>query len=358
MKDLYIDAAVAVDGDIYFTTVNTCCLFKYSIENDITEMVVELPVRAYKTRRFVSLVSFATRIWMVPWGEEYFYLYDLQTKEVELFDIPEKDKWPMTYSAFRRAVSHDNYLWAVPNFSDYVLKIDMHDKSYQLIRDWPEGVGTVTGIDRAGCNFKAMCYNTGKIYMFRDRCSKNIVLDADKDILNIWDIEVEAEFGNICNDIVVVAPVKHDLPIRFYEKGTGRLVKKVSAANVKCGDNELYAFWYTDIVNEWAYLLPHDANKMIVVNMNTLEAKAIELDIEGYKTFRRNENYSGAETVTVSNHTVVIPYMGNQMLVMQGDHLEKVIALRVDDDIIGNELAGFIKILLKGKTSWRNKVYI
>lgn len=353
MLDLYMDAAVAVEGELYFTTGNTRYLYKLSNKKITVETA--LPISESVVKKFASLVYYKSKIWMLPWGEADIWQYNIDTKKIKCFEMPQGIKPIKREAAFRRVVQVGKYIWTIPNYADCLFRIDMEKETYDRYCDWPKDVV----IKKEQPNFKSISYENGKLYLFRDCCNKNLIVDIEDGSMQIWEIPCEKEFGIVKSEKAYIAPVHEKDKIRIYNiKGNrAELKKEITLPEEIWEGNEGYSFWHIDVIDDRVFMMPNKAKCILCINMETDTEKYIFIKDKDYMTKRMFKGFSGYETIKYKEKALLIPYIGNTLYSVNSDgEIEEKYPLKIGNINSEVETKAFIncETLISGE-EWENK---
>lgn len=358
-KKLFLDAAVRVGQDLYFTATNSHCLYKRSAETGVVSAVAVMATGSVRTKKFAGLFLYQNRIWMIPWSEDYFWVYDIETAKMKHLEIPGDVRKSDKGAVFRRAVAVGKYIWAMPNWAECVMRIDMEQECFDLYTDWPEGVTVHSGEP----NFKSISYDEakGKLYLFREGCNENIIMDVNDGSMKILDLPVCGEFGCAENDRIVISPVKTGNSVRIFQKdGEERAVleREIKLPDEVWAQEELYAYWYADYVDDKWFLLPNEANALLVLDDN-LNLDIVKTPADTYRETGNKQVFAGYEALKMGDRVWILPYEGNRILVLDRqnrivDNMELKVSLPDEK----NELEGlFAEVLGTVQSEWKDAKY-
>lgn len=352
-KNLFIDVAVCVGHDLYFTATNSHCLYKISIDTGIVRSVAVMMTKGMGTKRFAGAFFYNNRIWLVPWLEDYFWIYDIEADSIKRLGIPKFIEKNDKGAIFRRSISVGKYIWLVPNWSKCVMRINMELESFDLYTDWPQGVV----LSDTEPNFKCISYDveSEKLYLFREGCNKNIIVDTTSGQMEILDIPVQGEFGCVKGNRIIVAPVNAGGTLRVFkiiEDKRTVLEREIFLPKEICMEATLYAYWYVDyIAGKW-YILPHDANAVLIMDKN-LNLKIIDETKQCAIEKKQNDVFSKYETIKIGSQIWILPFEGNQILALnEKDKVVNKIDLKISMKEDKNELEGLFAEILE-KTAQR-----
>lgn len=348
-KRLLLDAAVRVNQDLYFTSKNTHSLYKFSIDTGIINAVATMATKSARAKKFASMVFYQDKIWMLPWSEDYIWIYDINEKKIRHLEVPISFRKNSKGAIFRRCICVDKFIWAVPNWTACIMKIDMEQESFSLYNKWPEGV--IVSLDDP--NFKCVSYDSGKLYLLRDRCNENIVFDIETGCIKIAHWPVEGEFGCVKNGRIVIAPVKNGNPLRIYKTvdDTNAILEcEIELPDDIWVEEELYAFWYVDYLDGKWIILPHEAKAILVLDED------LNLQIIKFSDYGLKSSFAAYETIKIEDRIYILPYEGEEILIMDAknnitDWIKLEISISEDTD----ELNGlFDEVLDRANGKWKN----
>lgn len=352
--DLYIGASVLVDDNLYFYSDNVCGLYKINLISEEIEKVTDTPCNQEYAMQFSSLVYYKNRIWMIPWFANFLYIYDLKNKELVHLLLPREDGLQPGKDKFRRSVVIDKYIWLLPAYAHFLMRVDMEELSYHLYFNWPDGAELFYG----KLNFKSMCSYKNKLYLFSGESNKNIIFDTISEEMRIWHMDAHGKFGVVADGNCYVSPVDKKSAIRI-----------VPMCNQKSGNIDIelpddiwvnkksYAYWYTDYINNKAYFLPHEADGILIWSSKSATLDVVKVDSSDYRSLVQWNTYSAYQCMEYGDKVIITPYAGNKLLLLDNhNHICKEIVLKVLDEKVG-DLQGFIgrMKLFNPQLEWKNE---
>lgn len=339
---LYMNASVLVDDYLYFTTCNTNFLFRRCLSSEDAEVVAELPCTTFNAMKFSSLVYFEDSIWMIPWMEKNIVVYDMWNNSIKVFPIPyECEEEPNTFK-FRKAVQDGKYLWLLPKKTPLLLRIDMEKRSAHLFEEWPE---EVCFSKEEKMNFISMYAAEEYLYLFRYGCSHNICVNLKDGSMKIWEVDVSKEFGIVTDDRLLVSPVHSGSAIRCYGLKVPDKEILYDLPQWVWLQEKIYAFWHSERVGKFVYILPHEANAVIQMDLIDGSINCTNVKIGDYKTLRPNSEFAAYEAFGLGDYVLITPYMGNK-------------AIMIDDKrVISKEVTFFISVSQITKSHIEKSVY-
>lgn len=355
-KELLVDEAVVVGENIFFTAINESCIYKYDFISKEISKEKELSIYPKKIKRFISMVNYRNKIWMIPLNDKCFRVYDIDENIVKSFDIPKECIVNAENTYFRRVVQQDEYIWLIPNYADCIMQINMKDEEYRIFDNWPEDVI----VKNDSTNFKSISYYNKKLHLFCDNCNYNIILDTYDGSMKKWDVNAKGEFGLVKDDKVIIAPVKTGDKVRMfgYNKDIDCFNKEIVVDMDVWANEEIYAFWYMESIRDKIYILPHEANYLLILNTFDLNIKKVRLLNGSYRNLYNNEYFAVEKVLKVQDEVVIVSYSGNQLIVLdKNDDIREIIHLIISEEQYNNdELKGFIDGELSfGKKLWKNE---
>ncbi len=355
-KELYFDEAVVVGEDIFFTATNESCLYSYNIVTEKIYKQKELSVTTINMKKFISMINYNNKIWMIPLYDNYFRIYNVIQKTIKYLEVPKQCVKNDGNAVFRRVVHNEEYIWLIPNYSDCILQINMKAEEYKFFNSWPEGV--VIKDDKP--NFKSASYYNGKLYMFRDNCSSNIILDVNDGSMQVWDIPVEGEFGLVKDGKIIVAPVKRGNTIRifsFKESNSVHLDTEIMLDEEVWAHEKIYAFWYMDCIDDKVFILPHEANVLLILDITTNNVKTVKLANYKHNNLFDNELLAVESVLKFGEDILIVSYVGNQLIILDKENnVKRMISLLISNDLFGEELKGFINgLVIQNRERWKNE---
>ena len=122
---LYFNASVLIGDILYFTAANSVWLYALHLKDGKITPEIKLPCQTEGFAKFSSLIHYSGKIWMVPWDEPDFLIYDMERKTIMRLPLPK----PLSVKEgnrgiiFRKAVQQDNILWLLPSFDKFIVKV-------------------------------------------------------------------------------------------------------------------------------------------------------------------------------------------------------------------------------------------
>lgn len=329
---LYFNASVLIEDTLYFTAVNSVWLYALHLKDGKITPEIKLPCQTEGFAKFSSLIHYSGKIWMVPWDERDFMIYDMEQKAVVKLPLPK----PLSVKegnrgiVFRKAVKQENILWLLPSFDKSIVKIDMEKISCEILGKWAEKVAFDEEIP---LHFKCM-YGEGKdLYLFADGCKNNLTFDTETCEVRTWGSESCHAFGAVNNGTVYLSPAKSfDCIKKVFVLPTdqGKEMCQIKLPDEIWEKEDPYAYWYSEVINGKIYFLPHTANAIIIMDMLSEKIDILPLKVEGYQTLREYKGYAGYEVIPYQGGTVITS-MGNAVLLEKDGKIVKEYLLKMPD---------------------------
>lgn len=312
---LIANVGVQIGGKLYFTTCNTSALYAWDEKNKKVESVTMLPYGMSNNMKFSSIVYYNNNLWMIPWFENHIYVVNLISKKVEIFLIPFLKEEGKENTKFRKAVSDNQFLWLLPVMSKCLVKINMEKRTVDIISEWPMGVE----FDKGKVNFKVMKKCDRKLYLFKDGCSHNIVVDMDTCKMSIWNVAIVSKFGELIDkNELLISPVERNEPVKIINLKTSE-EKDFYLPECNWQEGNGYAFWYTKRLDNHIYIFPHDADTTLCYNIHDMTLSAIRTEITDYCTQRPISSYAVYDVFQNDEERWLFPFMGNVIVRINGD---------------------------------------
>lgn len=311
---LIANAGVQIGGKLYFTTCNTSALYVWDEDNEKVESVAMLPYGMSDNMKFSSLVYYNNNIWMIPWSEQYIYVSNITNNNTDIFPLPFLKKEGGEDTKFRKVVTDGQYLWLLPVLSRCLVRINMEKRSVEVISKLPIGVT----FDDGRINFKMMQKCGRNLYLFKDGCSHNIVVDMDTCEMAIWDVEIAGAFGELVDkNLLLISPIKWNEPVKLVDLQSK---EETLFCLPECAWKEEngYVFWYTKRLNDDVYIFPHNANITLCFNIPNMELRVIQTEITDYCTRRPISAFAVYDVFQNGEERWLFPFMGNAIIRMNG----------------------------------------
>lgn len=335
---LYINASVMDERNLYFTACNGNFLYKLNIDSNEIEKVYYLPIIANEAFRFVALSFYKENIWMIPWSDNYIYVYSVEKRELERYPIPYLCEEGIDGVKYRKPIREGKYLWLLPLKSKCIVRIDMELKVFEIFNEWPEGVYFP---DNRKINFRMMCSYEGKLFLFRGDCSHNIILNMTTGEMEIWNIGIKNAFGTIADSRLYLAPIEKETEIRIFKLMGEKYIPQeqpvcADISQELSEDMKIYSYWYTERIGKTVFFMPHEANSILLADIKSGAISSVRVDIDEENTLRPNPEYAMYEVYGFRENYLVIPYMGNKLAIVSRDGLlKREVTLKVEPADIG-----------------------
>lgn len=314
---LYLNASVYNAGNLYFVACNSSYLYKLNLHTGSINIVSKLKIDNNCLCKFAALIAYKEMIWMVPWLENYIYVYDTVKGMTKRYAIPylhERVK-------YRKPVQAGKYLWLLPIKFKGVVRIDMDLMDFDIFDEWPEGVSFP---DDRKINFRMMCAYEGKLFLFRADCSHNIIVDMATGKMTIWNINIKNAFGTIVDGRLYLAPVEKGSEIKIYKLGgTGYIPQEkpvcVDISQELSENMQVYSYWYTERSGDQIFFMPHEAKSVLLADAKSGKISSVTVDIDEGNTMRPNPEYAMYEVHKIGEEHLIIPYMGNKLVAVSDE---------------------------------------
>lgn len=313
---LYLNTSLLIDGILYYTTCNTNYIFSKKADGTEEEIVAEIPCNFHNGMKFSALIHYKDCIWMVPWREKVFFIYDLKNRRLTKLPIPFGSERKIAPPYFFQALKYQQYLWMLPWLYPYLVRIDMETYAVKIYRNWPKGIDIK---DDGQMNFCNMCIDGHYLYLFRNACSNNIRIDLNDEKMEIWDVATKFHYGTVKEGNVIIAPRKNgeslcickldsqedcteeELPATLWIEEKKR--NEVAYRDVKCIDHEVY-------------LLPFAANGILRKNLTDGKLDIIDINLEDYRTLWPDSHFRGYDAFQVGKGVLITSYQGNKAVII------------------------------------------
>lgn len=306
-----MDSAVNVGDYLYFTACNTDFIYRLNLINGTIQIMTAVNFTQKMCQKFSDMVFYDSYIWMIPLNEHRFYIYDIKENTVYSLDYPKETE----REAFRRVIVKGKFIWLLHKTSYLIFRIDMETRSYDVYDKFPKSLKKINEKNSNNLNFKNFCNDNDKIYMFKSDSNISVELDCKTGQIYEWDSHTVNEFGLVCNEKIYISPIKNGDPIIIYDC-TENKEYRFELPKDTWTDINWYSFWYADECNDRIFFLPHEANYIISLDLDTYRLKCIDANNEKYNTIRKRKNYSAYKTIKYKENTLMIPYCGNTIIVL------------------------------------------
>lgn len=307
---LQINVGTVFENNFYFTTYNTQNLYKLDLIKNEINIVCILPCETYG-RNFSNMIIRNGKIWLIPWDYEKIIIFDLVTKQFQSFDIPflqeQKGK-----TKFRKAIEDENFLWLLPAKTKALIKIDMDKLVVYIYNNWPDEIYYDADCDM---NF-FMSFSLGNnIYLVKKGASHNLLVNKTTGKVSVLNYKLGYGYGMLINDNkYILAPYHKDDAIEICDINKN-LVERICVPDDVWGDAEYFEFWYLKKIDNIIYLLPHEAKKILLLNLDDFSMEIIEIPSKEASTKWRNKVIGIYDVFRLSDKDYFIPYAANRIFV-------------------------------------------
>lgn len=320
--DIYINASCIAEDLLYFTTCNTKFLYTLNFDTNEITRIKFIPEKN-AGMLFAGLYNYGEKIWMIPWGGENIYIYNIKTNKLEQLSLPNEMSQYTSNPKFRKSILDKNNLYLLPTTYPGVIKIDMINISYEIYADWPKCIH----FDKNNkMNFKMMTLYEENLYLFNDDVGKSVKISVSDGKMEIWDIGYNKHFGNIVNNNLYTSPVKNYKDIEKIELDSRKTkVKNIPVSKKNWSQRvDYYSYWYTKRFEDKMFFMPHEANNLMYLDIKNDTINMISIKDNKYKTKRINKNHSIYEIHKYNDNFIIISYQGNLIVVInQNDEIIK-----------------------------------
>lgn len=316
-------AGVQVGDKIYFTACNTCNLFVLDIPSREIRTVITLPCSTNAWMKYASLVHYKGMIWMIPLYENEILIYDMEKKRVLRFPVPFCQEEMKGLAKFRRAVHCEQYLWLLPATVECVVRIDMDHYSISILSEWPVSCQNVSDV-----NFGVMRRLGNKLYLFKKKFSDNLVVDMETGEVSVWNVDLPGCFGVMLDEnTVLCSPINNSDPLTLVDISSGRRESFSLPDWIWTEERFVYAFWHAYQFGDKIFILPHDANAIIVYSIDEKKMQTIKFQADTFSYLIPVKGVSAYDIFSVDTLKYVFPYMGNSITVIDDEEMRDRINL-------------------------------
>lgn len=286
--ELYINVSVLYNSTLYFTACNSSALYGLDINCKKVEFIVDLPCRTNGAMKFSKIVAYNGKLWMIPWAENIFIVYDLANSQIITIDVPYTFQECEYDAKFRDVAKDDRYIWLLPARTGLIVRIDMRN---QTIKNFDELPPETSYGDKGTFNFKCFSLVDGYLYLFRDKCNRNLKFNIATEEFEFWNVETNAGYGVYMNNKIIIPQE----------------------------EAESLPFWFHRVIDDYIYALPYGAAYIRRIHSKTEEIKDIRLPMAGYKSLLPNKNFAVYEIQKVDNEIWALGYRGNKIMRVDGE---------------------------------------
>lgn len=316
LQPLYMNAACLVNDWIYFTACNSGWLFRTNVESNDLE-ALSLLDKTKNVMKFSGLHYYKGMIWLIPWNADYIYIYNISDSSIQQLPVPIEIYEYSKQRQFRKSIVQERYLWLLPFEYPGVIRVDMEDKTYRIYNEWPEGIS----FDKAKImNFKMMALYDKSLYLFNDACSMSIRLSTDTGKMIRWDEGFNISFGAISRNKLYTAPVKEFDTINMINLGDNRIAQRIYLSDRIWMSRQqyIYCYWYTQTIDNKIFFMPHEANGILMLDLDSERVDILDIDVSDYETPREHKNYAVYDILKYKDSYLTIPYQGNKIVLIDG----------------------------------------
>jgi len=312
-QNLHINSSCLKKNTLYFTSCNSNILYTLNLDTNIIKPISMIPEDSNKML-FSGLYYYQDCIWMLPWNAKNIYIYNIRSQEIERFLLPIDVSQHDDKVKYRKPIFNGKYLYLLPMKYPGVIKINLNKKSYEIYSKWPN---EITFPQNRKMNFKMMSFYNQSLYLYNDEVNQSVRISVEDGEMRIWDIGLNKHFGTINNSRLYIPPVKKYSKLKIYDLNNGKEIRSISFNNEIWLDNEqYYSYWYTKTIKNKIFFMPHEAQRLIMLDINTEAVSLINIDTTDYTTIRDHKNYAIYEIHEYGENFILIPYQGNLVIII------------------------------------------
>ncbi len=309
-KNIFPNAAAVVNGKIYFSASNDKNLYRLNVDEEGIERIIGLPLPKKMLSPFESLCVYKDNIWMIPWMAVYILVYDINTGLVKELHFPFDEKLPQS-NKYRSHIVQDRFLWLLPTKYPEIIRIDMETYDFVIFDQWP--AGTLFN-ENSKHYFNMMYYRNGILYLFNDGCNKSIILDTVSGQMTEWKTGKDKWFGVVEKDCLYVSPIHMNDRLQVISKDFLRTESVPDYLWIK--EVDTYSYWFAQYAEGIVFFLPHDANGIIMKDVETNETVFMVPDLTDFRSLRKNQVFSVHDIQLFQDTFLCIPFRGNMFLLI------------------------------------------
>lgn len=317
-------AGVQVGDKIYFTACNTSDLFVLDIASREIISVITLPCSANTwLMKYSSLVHYKGMIWMIPKFENEILVYDIEKELILRFPVPFLSENMGGSEKFRKAIQCEQYLWLLPATAECIVKIDMDHYSVSMLSEWPVSCHNMLDV-----NFGVMHQFENKLYLFKKRFSNNLMADLETGKVSVWNVDLPGCFGMMLDENTVLCPpINNGDPLTLLDIPTGKKELFLLPDWIWQKERYVYSFWYSQKLGNKIFILPCDANAIIIYSIDEKKVQTIKLQADACSCLLPVKGVSAYDIFSIGTLKYIFPYAGNSITVIDDEEIRDTINL-------------------------------
>lgn len=281
---LVVDHVVEYEGKWWFLSLKNNGIYRMDKDTYIAELVTHVPFE-YTIIDYKCIYIYEDKIFVLPWGAGKIAIYDIKKELFRYLKIENLRNAP-----FIKAIAAGNRLYLIPNCCNSLWYVDMEQECIHPI---------IENIETERRDTRSQMFAWGNV-IFEDnvlwmtKSYENKILQIDINTARVKQYACDAlkEGGaGICSDEkgVWIIPRKADC-ILYWEK-KDQILKKFDnfPKGYHCGEE--ISFYKAFIDGGNLYLLPYEANMLLVIRTDGIITKLLDKPCENDNYYEKNISY-------------------------------------------------------------------
>lgn len=333
VRKLYINMSLRVGHFLYFTSINSCNLYKMDIMTKEVYVEMKYPCELLGAPKFVKMISYGSKLWMIPCDYDEIVVYDLVSRTITSLRIPNVNIFCSYDTNFIEPIVDGKYLWL--HLSDRPITIRLNMEQYSVCFYYLQSSSLKFNQLPEPC-MESMVISDRGLYLFRDKSNKSIKIDLETNAIEPCEYNVCSRIGEkITEETVLFSPAQKGQSLLLLNLHS-REEKQINLPEWIWGNDEQIQYVFIRVIGSYAYLLPYYANAIIKMHIQTKELKYISLTDMKADSLSECDKYSVWDLVNIDDEIWGIPYMGNSIIRIseQGDVVGQVNLSVFEQDFI------------------------
>jgi hypothetical protein len=311
-------ADIAIDGETgWFASNAHNGLYEINLENGNLKFLDLFPGEDIeKQGLFARIYKFKDKLFCVPRTAEDIYIYHLKNSKFGRIAVPKiEQNLEYQYNKFFTAVPYQNYLYLIPGFYPFIVKLNMDSCKIEKCIE----------LSHADCKNSGLPYfatryvkEDNKLYLFTIPGYQIFELDFLNDKFELHKVENGDNWYrtiSLYQDLLLLGDRNGEITL-WNRKSHLRQDFPLSTKNVIIQTDSLYMF--SEIVNDNMLLFPGMGKDVLKYNIETKKTEKVVIPAD-FNTYLNQNNENALATVKKMNENEIL-------IVLKND--DKIIRLR------------------------------
>lgn len=241
--DISFLAGAKYNNKIFFSAMDMNSLFSFDCENHELKYIKDFEKEEIKNCIHACACIYKNAIWFIPWEGKYLVRVDMNSLEIEYYDVPQLSGRGCAYRD--RVIYNDRYLFMIPSGigADHLIKVDLEEKTLEDCGNVsPIGVNNCAGGYLHDGKLNIMSAD-GEVYYSYSLVENNLKLVGSP---------APSGYQSLLKtkDRVVMIPLNNDV-LKVLDND-GNVINTIS-----CGNNYYFGGFFGDYV----WIFPFDTNR-------------------------------------------------------------------------------------------------